>query len=50
MGFTPLEGLTMGTRCGNIDPDVVTYLQEKEGLTASQMSNIINKKRGFLGI
>ena len=50
MGFTPLEGLIMGTRCGNIDPDVVTYLQEKEGLTASQMSNVLNKKSGFLGL
>ena len=50
MGFTPLEGLVMGTRCGNIDPDVVTYLQEKEGLSASQMSTILNKKSGFLGL
>jgi acetate kinase len=50
MGFTPLEGLIMGTRCGSVDPDVVTYLQEKEGLTASQMSTILNKKSGFLGL
>ena len=50
MGFTPLEGLTMGTRCGSIDPDVVTYLQEKEGLTPSQISQIMNKKSGFLGL
>ena len=50
MGFTPLEGLIMGTRCGNVDPDVVTYIQEKESLTASQMSQLMNKKSGFLGL
>ena len=50
MGFTPLEGLIMGTRCGSIDPEVVTYIQEKEGLTAAQMSTVLNKKRGFLGL
>ena len=50
MGFTPLEGLIMGTRCGTIDPDVVTYLQEKEGLSASEMSKVLNKKSGFLGL
>ena len=50
MGFTPLEDLLMGTRSGSVDPDVVTYIQEKEGLTAAQMSNILNKKSGFLGL
>ena len=50
MGFTPLEGLLMGTRSGSLDPDVVTYIQEKEGLTAAQMSTILNKKSGFLGL
>ena len=50
MGFTPLEGLIMGTRCGNVDPDVVTYLQDKEGLSASEMSKVLNKKSGFLGL
>ena len=50
MGFTPLEGLIMGTRCGNVDPDVVTYIQEKEGLSASEMSKVMNKKSGFLGL
>ena len=50
MGFTPLEGLIMGTRSGNVDPDVVTYIQEKEGLTASEMSKVLNKKSGFLGL
>ena len=50
MGFTPLEGLIMGTRCGNIDPEVVTYIQEKEGLSAAEMSKVLNKKSGFLGL
>ena len=50
MGFTPLEGLIMGTRSGSVDPDVVTYIQEKEGLTAAQMSTVLNKKSGFLGL
>lgn len=50
MGFTPLEGLIMGTRCGSVDPEVVTYIQEKEGLTAAQMSTVLNKKSGFLGL
>ena len=40
----------MGTRCGNVDPDVVTYLQEKEGLTPAQMSQVLNKKSGFIGL
>ncbi len=50
MGFTPLEGLIMGTRSGSVDPEVVTYIQEKEGLTAKEMSTILNKKSGFLGL
>lgn len=50
MGFTPLEGLIMGTRSGSVDPDVVTYIQEKEGLTAAEMSKVLNKKSGFLGL
>lgn len=50
MGFTPLEGLTMGTRCGNIDPDIVTFIEEKEGLSPVEMSKVLNKKSGFLGI
>ena len=50
MGFTPLEGVMMGTRCGNIDPEVVTYIQEKEGLSASEMSKVLNKKSGLLGL
>ena len=50
MGFTPLEGLLMGTRSGSVDPDVVTYIQEKEGLSAAEMSKVRNKKSGFLGL
>ena len=50
VGFTPLEGLIMGTRCGNIDPEVVIYIQEKEGLSPSEMSKVLNKKSGFLGL
>ena len=50
MGFTPLEGLVMGTRCGSIDPEVVVYVQEKEGLSPSEMSKVLNKKSGLLGL
>jgi len=50
MGLTPLEGLTMGTRCGDIDPAVVSFIMEKEGLTAQQISDVLNKKSGMLGI
>ena len=50
MGFTPLEGLVMGTRAGDIDAAVITYLMEKEGLTAAEMDTILNKQSGVLGI
>lgn len=50
MGFTPLEGMIMGTRCGIIDPNVVTYIMKKENLTPDEMTNIMNKKSGFLGL
>ena len=50
MGFTPLAGVEMGTRCGDIDPAIVPYLMDKEGLSASQVNDIMNKKSGFLGI
>ena len=50
MGFTPLAGLMMGTRSGSIDPSVVTYLMKKENLSPDEMSNILNKKSGFLGV
>jgi acetate kinase len=50
MGFTPLDGLAMGTRCGTIDPAVVTFLMQKEGLTCEEMDSIMNKKSGVLAI
>ena len=50
MGLTPLDGFIMGTRCGGIDPSVVTYIANKEHLTPDQMSDLMNKKSGFLGI
>lgn len=50
MGLTPLDGFMMGTRCGALDPSVVTYIEEKENLTAEEMSDILNKKSGLLGI
>lgn len=50
MGFTPLEGLVMGTRAGDIDAAVVTFLMEKENLTPQEMDTILNKKSGVLGI
>lgn len=50
MGFTPLDGLMMGTRSGSIDPAIVTFLMEHEGYTPEEMSDILNKKSGLLGI
>lgn len=50
MGLTPLEGLVMGTRCGDIDPAIVPFLQEKENLTSKEIDNIMNKESGLLGI
>lgn len=50
MGLTPLEGLIMGTRCGNIDPAIIPFMMEKENLTADQIDTIMNKKSGVLGI
>lgn len=50
MGFTPLAGLLMGTRCGDIDPAIVTFLMEKEGLSASEMDAVMNKQSGILGL
>ncbi|QIB26237.1 acetate/propionate family kinase [Caloranaerobacter azorensis] len=50
MGFTPLEGLVMGTRCGDIDPAIVTFLMEKENMSISEVNNLLNKKSGVLGI
>ena len=50
MGMTPLEGLMMGTRSGDIDGGAVTYIMEKEGLDATGISNLLNKKSGVLGV
>ena len=50
MGFTPVEGVVMGTRCGNIDAGVVTYIQKKYDLDNKGISDVLNKKSGFLGI
>ena len=50
MGLTPLEGLIMGTRSGDIDPAIVSFLAEKEGLSASEVIDICNKKSGVLGL
>ncbi len=50
MGLTPLDGFIMGTRSGGVDPSVVTYIMNKEGLSADEMSTILNKKSGFLGL
>ncbi len=50
MGLTPLEGLMMGTRCGDIDPAIVPFIMENENLSPKEMDSIMNKKSGVLGI
>lgn len=50
MGLTPLDGFMMGTRTGTLDPSVVTFIMEKEGLTPAEMDQLLNKKSGMLGI
>lgn len=50
MGFTPLEGLVMGTRSGDIDPAVITFLMNKENLSIKEVENILNKESGVLGL
>ena len=50
MGFTPLEGMIMGTRVGNIDANAVLYLMKKLGTTPDEMTTILNRKSGFLGL
>ena len=50
MGFTPQEGIAMGTRSGSIDPTVVTYLMKTKGYTAQEVEDILNKKSGLLGV
>ena len=50
MGLTPLEGLIMGTRSGDIDPAAVTYIMQKDNLNPSQIENVLNKQSGVLGV
>jgi acetate kinase len=50
MGFTPLEGVLMGTRCGDIDPYIILFLQGKEGLSLEDMNDFLNKKCGLWGL
>ena len=50
MGLTPLEGVCMGTRCGDMDPAIVTFIMEKEGLSPKEMDNVMNKKSGVLAL
>jgi acetate kinase len=50
MGFTPLEGLVMGTRCGDIDPAIVTFIENECDMSAAEVNNLMNKKSGVLGI
>ncbi|QWG30047.1 acetate kinase [Bacillus mycoides] len=50
MGFTPLAGVTMGTRSGNIDPALIPYIMEKTGQTVEEVLNVLNKKSGMLGL
>ena len=50
MGFTPLEGLVMGTRSGDIDPAIVEFICEKEGMSVHEVDNLLNKQSGLLGI
>ncbi len=50
MGFTPLEGLAMGTRCGDLDPAIVPFLMEEEGLDVAGINRLLNKESGVLGL
>lgn len=50
MGFTPLDGVVMGTRTGSVDPSAVTFVADKHGFSPAQMSDYMNKKSGFLGV
>ena len=50
MGFTPLDGVVMGTRTGAVDPSAVTFVAAKHGFSTSEMSDYMNKKSGFLGV
>ncbi|MDE5830798.1 MAG: acetate/propionate family kinase, partial [Clostridia bacterium] len=50
MGFTPLAGIMMGTRCGDIDPSIITYVAKKENKNAEEVMHDLNKKSGFIGL
>jgi len=50
MGLTPLEGLVMGTRCGDIDPAIVPFVGQRENLSLQEIDNLMNKKSGLLGV
>jgi len=50
MGFTPLEGIPMGTRSGNIDPAVIEYMMSKKGKSAKEITNLLNKHSGYIGV
>lgn len=50
MGFTPLDGLIMGTRCGSVDPSAIDFVEKKKGFSPDEMTEYMNKKSGFLGL
>jgi acetate kinase len=50
MGFTPLEGLVMGTRSGDLDPSILEFLSHKEGMSLPEIDNLLNKQSGLLGV
>lgn len=50
MGFTPLAGVLMGTRCGDIDPAIVPYIMQKENMSADEVASFMNKKCGYIGL
>ena len=50
MGFTPLEGLAMGTRCGDLDPAIIKFVSDKECLSIAEVDSMLNKKSGMLGL
>ncbi|MCX5839745.1 MAG: acetate kinase [Deltaproteobacteria bacterium] len=50
MGFTPLEGLMMGTRCGDLDPAIIIYLMDRKKMTVAEVNEVLNKKSGMLGL
>ena len=50
LGFTPQEGLPMGTRCGSIDPSIIPYMIDKTGMSADEINDVLNKKSGLLGV